>query len=104
MSNNKLPEVTNIEVATRIGDNRPAVTIWFGNSSALRYVWDDESDAIREQTYVDGCVHDDLAVGGNRDKVALYALYSLAEYINTYRDNPHAAESDWPHIYEMLTA
>lgn len=99
----ELPEITGVDYPTRVGeDKREAVIIWFGNGTALRYVWDDESEEIEEQTYVDGVVHTSYNVGGSRDELEEYALLSAAEYINELREDPETCELDWPDLYEML--
>ena len=101
----ELPGITKIETTARVGERRlPAVVVWFSNDSALRYVWDEERDEIREQTYLDGVVHEAFGVGGSREELAEYALEAVAEYINSYQNDPKACEMDWGHIYEMLVA
>lgn len=101
----ELPDIKKIETTARVGEDRhPAVVVWFENDSALRYVWSEERDEIREQTYLDGVVHDEFGVGGSRDELAAYALESIAEYIGSYQDDPEACQKDWSHIYEMLVA
>lgn len=100
----ELPEIAKIEPTARVGEQRnPAAVIWFKNNTALRYVWDDDRDEIREQTYYDGVVHADLGVAGDRDDLTEYTLVSLAEYINVYKENPDACAEDWPHVYNLLT-
>lgn len=97
-----LPSVSKIETTARVGTERhPAVVIWFENNTALRYVWDAEQGEIVEQTY-DEVVHNEVSVGGSREELAEYALESLAEYINSYQDDPDACQLNWPHIYDML--
>lgn len=97
----ELPAITKIETTARVGpEERPAVVIWFENDTALRYVWVDGE--IQEQTYVNGVVHDSFKLGGERDQLAEYALESISEYVQSYRDDPAACEMDWPHIHEML--
>ena len=100
-----LPRVSKIESTARVGEQQePAVVIWFEpGDRALRYRWSDGAGEILEETYHDGVVHDSFGVGGTRDELAEYALESLAEYVNVYRDEPGATANDWPHIYELLT-
>jgi hypothetical protein len=100
-----LPRVSKIESTARVGEQQePAVVIWFEpGDRALRYRWSDGAGEILEETYHDGVVHDSYGVGGTRDKLAEYALKSLAEYVNVYRDEPSATANDLPHIYELLT-
>ena len=100
-----LPRVSKIEPHARVGEREePAVELWFEpGDRALRYRWSDGADEILEETYRDGVVHDSYGVGGARDELAEYALESLAEYVNVYRDEPGATANDWPHIYELLT-
>lgn len=99
----ELPPITKIESIAFVGEERrPAVVIWFANDTALRYVWNDERGEIREQTYTDGVVHDEWGVGGEKDELAEYALESVAEYINSYQNDPDACKMDWVHVYEML--
>lgn len=102
MTVEKLPTITKIDYPTKVGAGQQAVVIWFANDTALRYVWDDERGEIHQQTYLGGVVHDSFSVGGNRDDLADYALHSVSEYKNEYRENPEACEADWTHIYEML--
>lgn len=101
----RLPAISSIDTRAFAGHgDDPAVEIWFANDTALRYVWDDSRDEIRKQTYVDGVVHDDYGVGGSREAVMEYALESVAEYVQNYRDDPDACQTDWPHVYEMLVS
>lgn len=96
-----LPDISQIETRTRVGSmDRPAVVIWFNNDTAIRYVYYDDKDEIVEQTYQDGVVHDSYEVGGSRDELAEYALETVSEYINTYRDDPDALRTDWPSVFE----
>jgi hypothetical protein len=100
-----LPRVSKIEPHARVGEHEePAVELWFEpGDRALRYRWSDDVGEILEESYHDGVVHDSYAVGGERSDLAAFALESLAEYMNTYREQPDAAANDWPHIYELLT-
>ena len=107
----QFPEITKIDTTARVGEHhRTAVVIWFGGEGALRYVWHDVHSGIegeiQEQTYLDGVVHDSYGVGIDVDRrhLSSFALETVAEYINSYRDNPEAMEKDWPHVHELLTA
>lgn len=99
-----LPEISKIEYPARVGERkRPAVIIWFQNDTALRYVWYDEKGSILEETVYKGIVHDSYDVGGDRDQLEEYALMTVAEYINEYRDNVDALRRDWPAVFEGIT-
>lgn len=101
----QLPEITKIDTTARVGrDRESAVVIWFGGGGALRYVWDKSIEEIREETYLDGTVHESFTIGGHRGLLSSYALESLSEYVNVYKDNPEAMEKDWPHVHELLMA
>jgi len=99
----ELPAITKIEYPTNVGPEKDdAVVIWFANDTALRYVWNERSGNIEEQTYVDGVVHSSFDVGHNRNQLEGYALLSVSEYKNDLRNDPEACAFDWGHIYEML--
>ena len=107
----QLPEITKIDVNARVGpEEKPAVVIWFGGEGALQYVWNDvhpDTDGeIREETYLDGVVRDSYGVGVDvgRRHLSSYALTTVSEYINVYRDNRRHMQQDWPHVHELLTA
>jgi len=107
----QLPEITEIDANARVGpEEKPAVVIWFGGEGALRYVWNDVhpdiDGEIREETYLDGVVHDsyDIGVDVDRRHLSSFALETVSEYINTYRDGPEAMQRDWSHVHELLTA
>lgn len=100
-----LPEIRKIDTTARSPDNEPQIVIWFEpGDRAVRYRWSEDWQQIMEETYLDGVVHDSFEVGGKRSQLAEFSLESVAEYIQSYRQNPEAAERDWPHIYELLTA
>jgi len=100
-----LPRVSKVESTARVTpDREPAVVLWFApGDRALRYHWSPDEGEILEETYYDGVVHDSWGVGGSRDELAEYALESLAEYINHYREYPDDCRQDWPGVYELLT-
>lgn len=88
----------------RSGGHVSEVSIWFGGEGALRYVWDEERGEIREQTYLDGVVHDGYGIGGDPDDVREYAFETVVEYVNSYRDDKDALRNDWPHVAELIEA
>lgn len=101
----RLPGVSKIETAARVGvDEDPAVVIWFANDAKLQYRWNGE-EIVEETAAADDprTVVESFGVGGERDRLAEYALESLAEYLNEYREDIDACRRDWPHVFEALT-
>ena len=79
--------------------------IRFANGAMLRYIWDNEREEIREETFQAhdaDTVFESLGVGGTEDDVAGVALESIIEYTQTYRDDLTAARQDWSHIVEAI--
>lgn len=101
----RFPEVSKIETTARVGPDRdPAVVIWFANDAKLQYRWN--GNEIVEETaaaHDPGSVVESIAVGGDREELAEYALESLAEYLDVYREEPDVLRSDWPHVFESVT-
>lgn len=105
----RLPYIERVQrqSATNTGyEEGVAYEIWFENEAMLRYVWNKEDGQIHEQTIrADDphSIYEDFDVGGSEDEVAEYALESICEYTQSYRDDVSVCRTDWPHIYEAIT-
>jgi 2-oxoglutarate dehydrogenase complex dehydrogenase (E1) component-like enzyme len=53
----------------------------------------DDSDSVYE-SYL-------LSLDASRLQEA--ALETIAEYINTYQNDPNSMRNEWPHVFEALT-
>lgn len=104
----KLP---NIDVVKRVQPSNTgleeglAYEIWFENGAMLRYVWNDSYGEIMETTARADDPHSlyqQVGVAGSEDELEAYALESIAEYMQTYRDDIEACRSDWPDVFEAI--
>lgn len=104
----KMPAISKVESHKRVSGDR-VVDIWFENDARLRYrATDSEPDrsTILEETfraddpetvYSSG----DLAV--EPDELHEVALESISMFVNDYKDDLDAFESDWTNLFEALT-
>lgn len=102
-----IKEVVRISERNSGTDEGQAWEVRFENGALLRYVWNHEQDEIVESVNrADDPVstYKQFGVGGSEDELAEYALESIAEYTQSYRDYPKACRDDWPPVFEALTA
>lgn len=105
----RLPDIMDVnrQYANNTGLNEgSAYEIRFPNGAMLRYVWNTEQEEIREQTVSAAdphSIYEDMGVGGSEDELAEFALESICEYTQNYRDNFEACRKDWTPIFEALT-
>jgi len=107
--NPQLPSISKVDYpdATK-GREVAAARIWFENGAQLRYVKREHEDgtvALSEETFGADDSHsvlESFGVGGADDGVASFALESISEYLQSYRD-PETCRRDWPHVFEALT-
>lgn len=104
----KLPD---IDVVKRVSarntgfEEGRAYEIWFANGAMLRYVWNEDRDQIAETTTRADDPHSiwkQYPVGGTEDELAEYAIESIAEYTQNFRDDVEACRNDWDPIYEAI--
>lgn len=90
---------------TGVGEGE-AYEIWFENGARLRYAWNEDRGEIVEATFAADdpqSVHERFDVGGSEDELAEFALESICEYTQSYRDDPEACRMDWSPVFEALT-
>jgi DNA-binding CsgD family transcriptional regulator len=87
-------------------DEGMAYEIRFANGAQLRYVWNEDHDAIYEDTVAADDPHSiykSFDLGGTEDELAEYTLESIEEYTMSYRDDPEACRTDWTPVFEAIT-
>lgn len=86
------------------GEGR-AWDIWFPNGARVRYVWDEIGEEIVEKTYLASdpdSAHNSWGVQGDEDELADYALETLQEFTQTWRDDPKACAVDMPDLFAAV--
>ena len=105
----KLPNIDSVDRvgASKTGDDEGvAWDIWWPNDARVRYVWNRAAEEIHEQTYRaddPDTVHNSWGVGGSEDEVAEFALTTLQEFTQEWRDDLDACVFDMPDLFEAVT-
>jgi hypothetical protein len=105
----QLPGISKVDYPDSTKDREVAAArIWFENGAQLRYVKREHEDGtvtLSEETFGADDPHsvlESFEVGGEGDDVVAFALESISEYLQSYRD-PETCRRDWPHVFEAIT-
>lgn len=86
-------------------DEGEAIEIWFENEAMLRYVWNDERGEIVETTTRADDPHsiwEQMPVGGSEGELEAFALESIMQYTQEYRDDIGACRRHWSPVFEAI--
>lgn len=104
----KMPGISKVEPHKRVSGDR-VIDIWFDNDARLRYRSTNshpERETILEETFrADDpeTVHTSTDLALEIDELHKVSLESISMYINDYKDNLDAFDSEWHNLFEALT-